>query len=253
MHKGWRTETEWPLARQKVTSLYFASNQSLSHAVGEAGEDSFALDFNHQSDYGTNRSNRWLMIDGPDTLMLRNEADEHAFVFETPALEQGVEVTGHPQVHIWVGANQSDTDLFVYLSDVDPDGQVHYVTEGQLRASFHTIVDSGEQTLGRLDVYPELIWHGYKAEDQVPAPLANENVLELAFDLMPTAWFFRPGHKIRVSIAGADVGNFELNPTLCPENNLAGCVETSLMIHRGPVRPSRIELPVISANGATAY
>ena len=245
MHKGWRTEPEWPLARQQVTSFHLTPDQVLSNTVGEMGEDVFALNFNHQSNYGTNNSNRWIMMDGPDELMLRNEADEHAFVYETVPLEQGVEVTGHPRVHIWVSANQSDTDLFVYLSDVDADGQVHYVTEGKLRASFHTIVDSGEQTLGRLDVRPELIWHGYKAGDQVQAPLANENVVELAFELMPTAWFFRPGHKIRISITGADVGNFELNPTLCPENKLAGCAETSLTIHRGPARPSRIDLPVI--------
>lgn len=252
VHKGWRTESEWPLARQTVTSFHLNPNHLLSEDVGEAGEDIFALDFKHRSNYGTNRSNRWILMDAPDELMLRNEADEHALVYETPPLEQGVEVTGHPQIHIWISANQSDADLFVYLSDVDPDGRIHYVTEGQLRASFHTIVDSGEQTLGRLDVRPELIWHGFKAADQVQAPLANENVLELAFDLMPTAWFFRPGHKIRISIAGADAGNFELNPTLCPKNSLASCIETDLKIHRGSAWPSRIELPVISANEVTA-
>ena len=91
----------------------------------------------------------------------------------------------------------------------------------------------------------ELPWHGYRAEDEDQAPLADGKVVEMAFDLMPVAWYFPAGHKIRLSITGADLGNFQLNPTLCPENEASSCAETVLQVHRGGVMPSRVDLPVI--------
>ena len=33
--------------------------------------------------------------------------------------------------------------------------------------------------------------------------------MRLEFDLMPTAWLFRTGHRIRLSLAGADQDTFE--------------------------------------------
>ena len=92
---------------------------------------------------------------------------------------------------------------------------------------------------------PELPWHGYGARQYDPEPLADGRVVEMSFDLYPTAWYFQPGHKIRVSIAGADLENFELNPVLCPGNEPSACTPTTLELHRGPVRASRIDLPVI--------
>jgi putative CocE/NonD family hydrolase len=153
---------------------------------------------------------------------------------------------------LWIGSNQQDADVFVYLSDVDPEGQVHYVTEGQLRAGFHGPSDPGIQTRGALEVKPELPWHGYASDDMDPAPLVDGNIVELALDLMPTSWLFRAGHRIRISIAGADLGNFQLNPTACPQDEPSSCSETTLEIHRGPARASRIELPVIPGRQETA-
>ena len=70
----------------------------------------------------------------------------------------------------------------------------------------------------------------------------------MRFDLMPMAWLFRLGHRIRIAIAGADYGNFELNPGLCTGDTPETCPETVLQVHRGPATPSRIELPVIPRN-----
>jgi len=67
----------------------------------------------------------------------------------------------------------------------------------------------------------------------------------MRFDLTPTSWVFQKGHKLRISIAGADFENFELNPTLCPDGNLKNCQSTVLNIHRGNTQMSKIELPVL--------
>ena len=67
----------------------------------------------------------------------------------------------------------------------------------------------------------------------------------MRFDLTPTSWVFQKGHKLRLSIAGADFENFELNPALCPDGKLENCKSTTLNIHRGNVQASRIELAIL--------
>lgn len=246
MNQGWRREASWPLERQEVRSLYLGAGGALTAGSGEPGADPYEVDFTHRSDYGSNEMNRWVLMWSPDTLMLRTEADERTLVYETPPLESEMEVTGHPVVELWVSANRSDADVFVYLSDVAPDGSVHYVTEGKLRAGFHESRDPELQTRGLRPVRPDLPWHGFRSGDYDPGALADGRVVELRFDLMPTSWLFREGHRLRISIAGADAGNFELNPALCPEGEPEECAETTLTIHRGPATPSRIEIPMIA-------
>lgn len=52
---------------------------------------------------------------------------------------------------------------------------------------------------------------------------------------MPVAWIFATGHRIRLSLAGADEGSFEPSP---------GTGKASWMIHRG-AGASMLELPLI--------
>jgi putative CocE/NonD family hydrolase len=166
-------------------------------------------------------------------------------VYETQPLDAEMEVTGHPIIDIWVSANQPDADIFVYLSDVSPNGTVNYITEGQLRAGFHKLQDPNLQTRGLWDVRPELPWHGFREEDYDANAFEDGQILNLRFDLQPTSWVFTEGHRIRISIAGADAGNFELHPDLCATGVPDECSETTLTLHRGTPHQSHIELPVI--------
>jgi hypothetical protein len=59
--------------------------------------------------------------------------------------------------------------------------------------------------------------------------------MELEIPLKVTSWVFQPGHRLRVSVAGADW------PTVWPSPYPA----TNTVYH-GRVRPSRIILPVVS-------
>jgi predicted acyl esterase len=59
--------------------------------------------------------------------------------------------------------------------------------------------------------------------------------VKLEFDLMPVAWVFAVGHRIRLSLAGADDGSFESAP---------GAADATWQVHRGP-GGSALELPVI--------
>jgi hypothetical protein len=268
VNRGWRTASAWPPEDARATPFVLAEEGRLAPTWDEAAEgaveallspaegpveeaavDTFAVDFTHRSDYGSNRVNRWLMMFTPDSVMTRERADAAAVVYETEPLQEGLEVVGHPVVHLRLGANQPDADAFVYLSDVGPDGRARYVTEGQHRAGFHRLADPASLTAGTLAPLPALPWHGFSEADLDPAPLAGGEVVSLRFDLQPVGWYFAPGHRVRISIAGADLGNFELNPTLCPTSEVGSCRPTELHLHRGGPDASRIELPVVGGGG----
>ena len=128
---------------------------------------------------------------------------------------------------------------------MDEQGKAFYVSEGELRAGWHRQVPDNEQVNNLYDVKPDLPWHSFNKANYDERPLADGQQIKMVMDLTPTSWVFKKGHKIRISIAGADFGNFELNPTLCPDNKLANCPPTELYIHRGANTSSKLTLPVI--------
>ncbi len=245
MNEGWRFEQSWPLEREVQTSFFFRPDGSMATEPSSSGSDEYTVNFDHASNYGRHGRNRWLMTStGPGTVMERTQLDELCLFYQTEPLETSLELTGHPVVHVWLSANQPNGDLFVYLEDVAPDGTATYISEGQLRAGFRRMREDDDIANGAYDVLPELPWHGYRDEDWLEEALGSTPV-ELTMDLMPVSWVIRKEHRIRVSLAGADKGNFELNPVICPGGTVDSCANTVYQVHRGDVFPSRIDLPVI--------
>ncbi|HEY6103357.1 MAG TPA: CocE/NonD family hydrolase, partial [bacterium] len=144
-----------------------------------------------------------------------------------PALAAALDVVGHPIVHLWVSASAPDVDAFVYLEEIDARGNARYITEGNLRASHRALGQAPYQTLG-------LPFHSFFRRDQTPIP-AGEAV-ELVFDLLPTAWRYSPGKRLRVTVAFADAGNFA-TPILNPP--------AAVKVYRDPQHPSYIEIPTV--------
>ncbi len=66
------------------------------------------------------------------------------------------------------------------------------------------------------------------------APLPEDGPGELVLDLHPTSNIFNKGHRLRLTIMGADADNIEI-----PE------VSPTVQIHLGGVHASKIELPVV--------
>ena len=245
MNSGWRSENEWPLKRQVMTSLYLNNNNKLTSKKSAGGSDRYNVDFSHRSSYGTNNVNRYLMMYLPDELMIRTDQDKKCLSYDTGALKQDMEVTGHPIINLWVSSDQDYGDFYVYLSDVDENGRSLYVTEGKLRAGWADLYNDDDQVMGKIDILPDLPWHGYKKNQFKDRILKNNVKIKLRFDLMPTAWLFKKGHRIRVAIACADNKNYEMNPGLCQENK---CPETNIIVYRSSGYESFIEIPVIPAD-----
>jgi putative CocE/NonD family hydrolase len=141
-------------------------------------------------------------------------------------LPKDLVLVGYPVVHLWVTSSHPDGDFFVYLEEVDAEGSSHYVTEGGLRASHRALSSPPYESFG-------LPYHRSFREDLADLP---DEPVELVFDLLGTAILIDAGHRIRVTVTGADAANHELYPD-------PGAGAPTISIHRNTTHQSYIELP----------
>jgi putative CocE/NonD family hydrolase len=202
----WRTAEDWPPPAVR-RRLYLAEGGRLSPDAPSAPDarDRYVVD----RDASTGSHTRW------DTLIGRalrtpypDRADQAARlqVYDSVPLEQAIEVTGHPRVRLHVTSTATDGAFFAYLEDVWPDGRVVYVTEGQLRALHRRTHDApaGYWTPGPAP--------SFRRADAAPLEPGVPTIIE--FELLPTSYEFRAGHRLRLSLAGADRGHFAAVPEL---------------------------------------
>jgi len=242
---GWKQYNNWPPKSNSNTNLYLGLDNNLTPICSKDTSYSYKVDFTHSSAYNSLGTNPKRMTLFNDSVMIRTQKDKKCLVFESKKLVDDVVLTGHPIANLYVSSNQVNADVYVYLSDVDENGVVYYVTEGKLRAGWHKVFDNNQSVNNLYDVKLELPWHSYKKVNYDLTPFANDSVVELRFALQPLAWKFQKGHKIRFSIAGADNINYEYNPAISPDNTLENCKPTILKFHTGTKYQSYVELPIV--------
>jgi len=251
MGKGMRTENEWPLQRAQDTKYFFAGGNAMAVAAGRPGKDVFRADLSHDSSFGAGKGNRWkmyvMLYEVPD----RAEFDKKTMTYTTAPLEKDVEVTGHPVMDIWVSSTAADGDFFVFVSDVTEDGKAVLVTEQPMRAGFAGLKDINKMIRRGetgTEVLPKLPWHGYEKADYNPNVFSGGKIVNLKFDLQPTSWVFKKGHRIRVAIAAADWPTFPLNPAVSPNDNPAdpANIIPDITFYRDAEHQSGIILPVVA-------
>lgn len=135
-------------------------------------------------------------------------------------------------VTLHVTSDHADGALFVYLEDVDPEGQSRYVTEGGLRLLHRRCTENP-------DFVQATPYHSFAKADA--APMVPGESAEIRFELWPTSARIAAGHRLRLAIAGADADTFDPVPA-------EG--KPTLEVAWGPARPSRLELPVIDTAAA---
>ncbi len=272
MNAGWRDDSTWPLPA-KDTSLFLASSSSLAPRAPAPGSDRRTADFSAYSAWGPPlpagpiaevdsllrrpippiaafRRNRQFMIGVPEGPPIRNELEQSSFVYTSAPLGSDTDVIGHPVVRLWASSTAPDGDFFMYLEDVGPDGTAVLVTEYQHRAGFRTLRNPDEKILANpgVRVEPRLPWHGFRQADYDPQVFADRKAHEIVTALFPTAWRFKAGHSIRLSVSAADWPTFELHPALSPSNqpHAADNIVPTITLHFGGDHRSRIDLPVVA-------
>jgi len=225
----WKEAQDWPPEAATV-SVYFQEGGILSQDLPPANSQPDQYQVNPET--GTGEHSRWNTLVGislthpyPD----RKERNRDLLVYTSEPLKQDMEVTGHPMATVYLSATTPDTTVFVYLEDVTPEGNVHYVTEGELRALHRKFVTPTSEMTSSLPIP----YHTYRRADATS--LKPGEVVPLTIDLLPTSYQFKQGHRIRVSLAGADRDHFQILEGPAP----------LWEVWRTPTRPSRLDLPMV--------
>ncbi len=225
----WKNSNVWPPQNEQVQKLYFSANKGAVMASSniKAGSVNYVVDYTATSGL----TSRWnsvtdLYMHGPTNYANRKQEDAKLLSFTSEKLSAITTVAGTPVITLNFSADAADATVFCYLEDVAPDSSVTYVTEGTFRALHRKVSEEGYKTS-----YPN---HTYKKADGEPYKSGQE--VSLTFDLLPISYQFKAGHYIRVSIAGADAGHFNLPKEKPAHFNISSSAAS----------PSLIELPVVT-------
>jgi uncharacterized protein len=223
----WQSTDVFPLANTEIQKWYFqAENLLAQQASKESGFDFYRVDF----EATTGKENRWhTQMARPVNYPNRAKEDLRLLTYTSEPLTTDMEITGYPIVSLYLSSTENDGAFFVYLEDIDEQGFVRYITEGQLRAIHRKL---SEETPPYWTGMPH---HSFKRKDGLPMPRGE--IIELHFALQVISVLVKKGHRLRVAIAGADKDTFARIPTnVIPE----------ISLHRSPEFASMIQLPVVS-------
>ena len=225
----WRHEDEWPLARTKYTRYYLHSKGSANTSMGdgslgitEPGDeavDHYVYDPNMPVTIALEQSYWYLAETLKNRIYI--ERREDVLVYSTSKLEKDMEVTGPIAVTLFAASSARDTDFTATLVDVFPDGYVHMIQEGIVRARYR---NSGSEA----------------------SLLEPGKVYEYKIDLCATSYVVKKGHRIRVEISSSNFNRWDRNPNTGNEYGLdTETVKANQTVYHDEKHPSHITLPVI--------
>ena len=232
--QAWQSTDVWPLKNQVLTRYYLGQGENSSEVSVNNGTTALLPPASQEAfdtyiiDYTTTTGDKphWSAVAMPHAYPNMRSNDAKALTYTTLPLDGAIEVTGHPIVHIWLSTSAPDLDVFVYLEEVDGNGNSTYITQGELRASHRALDQAPFDNFG-------LPWPNHFQSELLPIPAGEPDAL--VFDLLPTAWRFNPGSRMRITVAFADAGNFD-TPILNPA--------PTVQLLRESNYPSYIELPI---------
>jgi hypothetical protein len=232
--KEWSSAREWPLKEAKRNVLHLAGDAggashgglSLQPATTAAeAADRFVVDYKPQCTApGTGAGVR---VD-TEFMMWPCLVENHGVSYTSEPLAADLHIAGHAIADLWIASSASDADVFVYLENVTPSGDLEIVTHGRLRASHRA-----EQPAPYREYMGVPYHRGNRSDAQ---PLTPGKPVRLRLDLLPTSTIIKAGHRLRLTIAGADPRQRSRTVQFDPPPTIA--------VYRDQQRPSQLALPV---------
>lgn len=155
---------------------------------------------------------------------------DHGLSYQTGKLTRDIHIIGHPIVELTISATTEDADVFAYLEDIAPDGAISIMTHGRLRAS-HRLESPPPFTN-----YMGIPYHRSNRADI--HKLVPGDLVRMRMDLLPTSTIVKAGHRLRLTLAGADPRQRSRSVSFDPPPVIS--------IHHSADAPSNIILPLVS-------
>ena len=228
----WREGNQWPPAGTVETPFYLhstgsantlAGNGELSRATPGDDEPSDSYRYNPENPTPSVQDIASLPFgDVPLDNRWRLRRDD-VLVYTSEPLESDLEITGHPFIILHAESDCPDTDWFVSLHDVHPDGRSDQLTNGAMRAAYRDGIDAQ------------------------PTAIEPGKVYEYRIELMATSNVWKAGHRLQVSVASAAWPGAARNPnTNAPTGDDDETRIATNTIHHTRAYPSRLLAPVVT-------
>lgn len=236
----WKRYSSWPAKRVKFRRFYLNSKKSGSAvslndgslvAGKEAGSRGADGGLDDPTAGACSRSLSQYTAGAipattPCNLDQRSEEDT-ALTYTTRPLPKRLHLNGALALTLHGKSTASDPLWVARISDVTPDGTSVPITQGSLLASRREL--DRKRTVFAPNGDPVEPFHKHtKRSSKAPRPGTAH---KLNIEILATDWVIRPGHRLRLTIAGADTGHFVPSATT-PEQSGESTVLT------GPGRQS---------------
>jgi putative CocE/NonD family hydrolase len=232
----WRSEESWPLGGTVRTPYYLHSQGRANSASGDGKllTSKPGAEAPDRYSYDPRNPAPTLGGFGPEGgRALQNEAEQRSdlVVFTSPILTEDVEVTGEVTATLYAASSAKDTDWWVKLVDVAPDGKAYNLNQGVVRARYrHSRTQPEALTPGKIERYEVDMW-------------ATSNV-------------FGKGHCIRVEVTSSNFPYADRNPNAFVDLSRASekdFVVAAQTIFHDAAHPSDVELPIIPPSHARKW
>ena len=237
---GWHALHTWPPPGGESRTLYLDADPAGSHTspgvlvdvAARAGSRALPVD----PTITTGSTSRW--ANGYGALFGYPEMAEHdarCLTWTGPPTEGPTLLVGHPVVELFVRCPAPDLDVFVTLSQIDPDGLTEYISEGCLRATHRGAATDPPAT-------------GPDPSLDLPLRLSTaaalrpiEGSVRLKIVLHPVAVELAAGTRLRLAVAQADADNALSLPPVADAYLLFG-----------PAHPSSLRITAYPAEALNA-
>ena len=239
---AWHAEEDWPLPQTEWTNYYVTSGSGANSLDGDGlltttppadeGQDTFVYDpLDPTRDPFDSWPNKNGHIDGAlDTRA--SAAGDEVLVYRTPPLAEAVEVTGPIEAKLYASTSALDTDWFIRLVDIHPDGYRALLTEAVMRARNRDPENEGRFNGAQLST------------------IEPDQVYEYTIHFWRgTGNLFQEGHRIGIEISSSWYPYYLPNLNTGRDNVALATRDEAVVatqrVYHGGERASRIVLPVI--------
>lgn len=217
---AWRSVSGWP-PNFTEASFYLQPGGGLSRTEPQQASSSSSYDYDPKDPAPSlmARAEDWLNRPPLDQRPLRGRGD--ILRFTTLPLTTAVDIAGPLRAELFVSTTARDTDFFVRLIDIYPDGFEALMNSQPLRLRFREGFDR-----------------------MVPA--RKNKVYKINVNLWSLAVAIPAGHRIGVQITSSDVPRFDRHTnTWEPVKSYKEAVKATNTVHHSAAFPSRVVLPVL--------
>jgi len=197
----WHASDSWP-PRTREWVLQARPDATLGASASE-GEVDYQVSFTTTTGTKT-RYERLGTANIVDYYADWGERSKEMLHFDSEPVANPVGIAGHVLAQLKLASSEPDAALYVFLSEVEADGAVRYITDGMLRML--------HRAEGKAPRDYQTCWP-YRSYDRADARLMTPGVAErVTIALLPVAWTLSAGSRLRVSISGADEQHYPQVP-----------------------------------------